>query len=84
MLRRYFDDQYQKILLLRHGELDSGGRKIYVGQADVPLNGIGLSRAHAWAKMLENAGITKIISSDLRRCSETAYIIATHLKLETE
>lgn len=84
MLARYFNDDNQKILLLRHGELYTGDRKIYVGQTDVPLSGIGVSRAHAWAKEFEHIGITKIITSDLKRCHETAGIIAAKLKLKEE
>lgn len=75
MLRGYFNDDNRKILLLRHGELDTGGRKIYVGQADVPLSGRGLRQANAWAHTLQEIPIGTIISSDLQRCAVTADII---------
>lgn len=84
MLTRYFNDDNRKILLLRHGELDTGNRKVYVGQANVPLNATGVSRAHSWGKIMQNFNIGKIISSDLKRCAETAQIIAAKLKLTVE
>lgn len=84
MLTGYFNDNNRKILLLRHGELDTGGRKVYVGQADVPLSPIGVSRGHSWAKILQNLNLGKIISSDLKRCAETAYIIGAKLNLRVK
>lgn len=84
MLTRYFNDDSRKILLLRHGELDTGGRKFYMGQANIPLNAIGVSRAHSWGKIMQNLHIGKIISSDLKRCAETAQIIAAKLNLKVE
>lgn len=84
MLTRYFNDDNRKILLLRHGELDTGGHKVYVGQANVPLNATGVSRAHTWGKVMQNFGVGTIISSDLKRCAETAQIIAAKLKLGVE
>lgn len=82
MLKRYFEDDNQKILFLRHGELNTEGRRIYAGQTDVSLTGAGIGRAHTWAKALDNLGVTQIIASDLKRCAETADIIAAKLKLK--
>lgn len=84
MLTGYFNDNNRKILLLRHGELNTGGRKVYVGQADVPLSPAGVGRGHSWAKILQNLNLGKIISSDLKRCAETAYIIGAKLNLTVE
>lgn len=81
---RYFEDDYQKILLLRHGELDSGGRAIYVGQADIPLSDKGLQQARDWALALKNIPLAKIVSSDLSRCADTARIIAHERDIELE
>jgi probable phosphoglycerate mutase len=67
----------KKIILLRHG--DTGTRadeKRFIGQTDVPLSDTGRRQAQYWRRCLAEAPPLRIISSDLRRCLETARIIA--------
>jgi len=63
------------IILLRHGVTDwnDGGR--FQGHADIPLNDAGRQQAAAAGALLSGAGITRAISSDLSRASETARLI---------
>lgn len=85
MLKSYFkNDEYRKILLLRHGELYTGGKKLYVGQADIPLSAVGVQQAHVWAEVLREIPLARIVSSDLSRCAETAGIIAAKQGLTVE
>lgn len=63
------------IILLRHGVTDwnHGGR--FQGHADIPLNDAGRHQATAAGELLGGAGITRAVSSDLSRASETAQLI---------
>ncbi len=60
------------IYLIRHGEKDESGKH---------LTKRGIKQAKLFAKKIKNNKITKIYSSDLERCKETALIIAKKLKL---
>lgn len=84
MLISYFNDDYRKILLLRHGELYTGAQKIYVGQTDVSLSAKGVKQAMAWADVLADLKLARIVSSDLSRCAVTAGIIAAKQGLTVE
>ncbi|BBO67741.1 alpha-ribazole phosphatase [Desulfosarcina alkanivorans] len=67
----------KKILLLRHGDTGAGDdEKRFIGQSDVPLNDMGRHQAHYWRQCLAEAPPAHIVSSDLRRCMQTARIIA--------
>ncbi|HEY3338797.1 MAG TPA: histidine phosphatase family protein [Propionicimonas sp.] len=63
------------IVLLRHGVTDwnDGGR--FQGHADIPLNDAGREQAIAAGELLRGAGITRAVSSDLSRASETARLV---------
>jgi probable phosphoglycerate mutase len=66
------------IYLLRHGEIELGEKKRFIGQADLPLNEKGLHQACFWQKKLKTEGFEIIYSSDLNRARQTALIIAGH------
>jgi probable phosphoglycerate mutase len=71
------------LLLLRHGEtpLTPERRFSGTGSGDPGLSDIGRRQAEqsARAAVLRSAGITQILTSPLRRCRETADIIAAAL-----
>lgn len=63
----------RRIFLLRHGEVtyfDPSGRPFRPDT--VPLNEEGRGQARAAARVLEDVPIDRVVSSDLRRCIETA------------
>jgi probable phosphoglycerate mutase len=64
------------IYLLRHGEIDLGGQKRYVGQVDLPLSERGLSQVRQWKEKLGPVRFEWICCSDLTRSRQTARIIA--------
>jgi alpha-ribazole phosphatase len=64
------------IYLLRHGEIEQGEKKRFIGQADFPLNEKGLHQACVWQQKLKAGLFEKIYSSDLNRARQTALIIA--------
>jgi len=63
-------------VLWRHGrtEWNSSGR--FQGQADIALDEIGLAQAERSARMLATLQPAAIVSSDLRRASDTAEALA--------
>jgi broad specificity phosphatase PhoE len=62
------------IFLIRHGETAWNAARI-VQTPDVPLSERGLAQAEALGRRLEKDGVTKIVSSDLRRAVMTAECI---------
>lgn len=73
-----------RILLVRHGQTDWNVEKKAQGHTDIPLNEVGLEQAKQAAEALEPEGIKHILSSDLKRASETARIIAEAVKGDLE
>lgn len=63
------------IYLMRHGEIDSGGRR-FIGQTDIPLNPEGERQASAWRDRLSEISWAGVWSSDLRRSAKTAEIVS--------
>lgn len=70
-----------RILLARHGETEWNRLGRWQGHADPPLNDTGRQQAETLAAQLDDDGIASVYSSDLRRASETAGIVADRLGL---
>jgi broad specificity phosphatase PhoE len=69
------------IYLLRHGEIQTGGVKRFVGQQDLPLSPRGVRQARWWQEKFSALRFTVIFSSDLERTIRTAEIIAEPHKI---
>ena len=69
------------ILLARHGETDWNRQLRFQGHADEPLNETGRTQARDLASRLSREPIIAVYSSDLRRASETAEIVAAIMEL---
>jgi broad specificity phosphatase PhoE len=69
------------ILLARHGETDWNRQLRFQGHADEPLNETGRAQARELASRLRHEPIAAVYSSDLRRASETAEIVAAIMEL---
>jgi phosphohistidine phosphatase SixA len=68
--------EFPTLVLVRHADT--------AAQPDRPLSAAGLKRAQELAAVLRNAGVTAIITTQLRRTRETAQPLATALGLVPE
>ena len=64
------------LLLARHGESDWNRARRWQGHADRPLTDLGRRQARELAERLAGVELDAVFSSDLRRASETAEIVA--------
>lgn len=65
-----------RLLLVRHGEALGNREGRYLGWEDPPLTAAGEAQAARLARRLEKVDLSLIVSSDLRRASDTAAVIA--------
>lgn len=72
------------IYVARHGETDWNRKGRYQGQLESNLTSTGIQQARALAGALTNAGITRVISSPLARCVESARPLAQALGIPIE
>ena len=63
------------IYLLRHGRIDTGLEKRYIGWTNLPLNKNGIHQANQWREKLSSINFDTIYCSDLDRAYQTAEII---------
>ncbi|CAO2176131.1 unnamed protein product [Urochloa humidicola] len=70
-------EEFAEVVVVRHGETSWNASRIVQGQMDPELNEIGRQQALVVARRLsKEAKPAAIYSSDLKRASETAEIIA--------
>lgn len=72
----------RKIYLVRHGKIDCGKKKRYIGTTDLPLCPEGLDQARKLKGFFEDIDIEKAYASPLERCKQTSEIILEDKKLE--
>ncbi|MCW2604931.1 MAG: Phosphoglycerate mutase [Pseudonocardiales bacterium] len=65
-----------RVFVLRHGRTAWNAQNRYQGQADPPLDEVGLAQASAAASLLATFAPDLIVTSDLQRASATAAALA--------
>jgi len=63
------------IYLIRHGKIDLGNEKVYIGSTDIPLSSEGVQQSKLLKKYFANIDIQKAYTSPLIRCVKTLDII---------
>lgn len=71
-----------RLYLVRHGETAENARMSYLGIRDEPLNEMGMWQAHRAAEALSQFPLRLIVSSPLRRATDTAARIQEALGVE--
>lgn len=72
----------RKIYLVRHGEVfNNGVPHICLGRTDVPMSVRGEQQIHKVARCFTDKKISRIYSSPLKRCIQTAKIIRRELQM---
>lgn len=66
----------KRIYLIRHGMIDTGNVKRYIGITDLPLNQPGIYQAVYLKRYFKEIPINRIFTSPLTRCVQTAKIIS--------
>ncbi|HWQ41770.1 MAG TPA: histidine phosphatase family protein [Desulfosporosinus sp.] len=64
-----------KIFLVRHGQIDYGSEKRYIGVTDLPLSDAGIRQVTRLKEYFSGIEIDKAFTSPLNRCRQTAEIL---------
>lgn len=65
----------RRVVVLRHGQTTSNARGIWQGQLDTELSDLGVRQAEHAGATLRSLGVSRIVTSDLRRAARTAQIV---------
>jgi probable phosphoglycerate mutase len=65
----------KKVYLIRHGHIDTGEEKRYVGRTDIPLDALGKEQVKSLGHYFESIHIDMLFTSPLTRCMQTAFSI---------
>jgi broad specificity phosphatase PhoE len=71
----------RRLVMWRHGETDYNADRRMQGQLDSMLTPLGLAQARRAAPVLAGFAPQLLVTSDLRRASDTAAVLAEHLGL---
>lgn len=70
----------KRIYLIRHGKIDTGNEKKYLGITDLPLDNDGMQQAKLLKEYFKDILIENIFTSPLTRCLQTTEIIGEEKK----
>ena len=81
-----YQTQTFHVLLLRHGQTDANATGVLQGHLPTPLNALGLAQAQRLAGRVARhvPKVTAVVSSDLRRATQTAGPVAAACGLTVE
>lgn len=65
----------ETVYLLRHGHVDNGGEKKYLGRTDVSLDVLGKEQAKELRDYFNTIHIDMFFTSPLKRCIQTTHIL---------
>lgn len=56
----------EKVYLLRHGHIDNGSEKRYLGRTDIPLDALGLEQAYVLRDYFKEIPVEIIFTSPFK------------------
>ncbi|MGI5921250.1 MAG: histidine phosphatase family protein [Syntrophomonadaceae bacterium] len=65
----------RKIFLVRHGHIDYGSKKRYIGITDLPLSNVGIEQVTRLREGFSAGDIGQAFTSPLKRCLQTTEIL---------
>ena len=65
-----------RLILVRHGQSEANANGIVQGRLDYGLSGLGVVQAKRTAERLRHEQVDRVLTSPLRRASDTAAVIA--------
>lgn len=71
-----------RLLLVRHGESEGNANRVFQGRSDFGLTVRGRLQAEHTAEALLGLGVTALVTSPLRRATETARVLGGALGIE--
>lgn len=72
------------LVIVRHGQAEGNRDHRFIGHSQVRLTDTGHGQARAVASRLSSLSVTRIVSSDLKRCVETVAPLAESLGMDVE
>jgi broad specificity phosphatase PhoE len=72
------------LAIVRHGQAEGNTSHRFIGWLDVPLDDLGVRQAATVARRLADAGIDRVLSSDILRARQTAEPLAAILGVDVE
>jgi len=82
--RRHPNGTAVRVYVARHGETTWNVAGRYQGRLESELSPLGMRQAQALADAMETAGVGRIVSSPLRRCTATAQPAAERIGVPVE
>lgn len=65
----------ENVYLVRHGHIDTGSEKRYIGQTNLPLDALGLEQARYLSEYFQTIPLDAVFTSPLMRCVQTTHMI---------
>lgn len=75
----HIDPIVNQFYFLRHGVTDWSKEMLALGPQDLPLNSLGIQQVLDSLHLFDNLKISRILTSNLKRCIESAEIISQYL-----
>ncbi|WNY99204.1 histidine phosphatase family protein [Sulfurospirillum sp. 'SP'] len=74
----------ERVYLVRHGHVNNGNEKRYLGRTDISLDEEGIEQAKTLHKYFKTIPINAVFTSPLKRCLQTTRIVCEDKQLHYE
>ena len=74
----------ERVYLMRHGHVNNGNEKRYLGRTDISLDAVGIEQAKVLHEYFKTIPINAVFTSPLKRCLQTTRIVCEGQQLHYE